>query len=373
MLLMLGLYVVLKPYYLLPSGLPQLADMLLALALPFALLLPVPLQSDDVRRVQSFMILFCCYAALVSLGWTFVLMDPRVALFAAHYSFNLCLLVVFLRIGQLYPEATFRIVAYAIALSAIVQAATLAFAYDAARLRQIASFNNPNQLGYWSLLSLCIFWSLAGKAKVTWYVQAPTAACLIYTAATSLSKASMISVALLCVLHLFRTPKLIFIGLVALAAGYVVFENSTLVDRVSGRLQNIGEQQDDSLRSRGYVRIVSYPEYVVVGAGEGALYRFGEADDSDQLHEIHSTLGTILFSYGLIGLAAFVSAIWRLYRLSSAGRFLYLLPPFLYGFTHQGLRFSFLWLLFAVITVLGATDLRRKIPTSDPRAVAQIS
>lgn len=368
----LGSYVLLKPFYILPSGLPQPADMLLALALPFALTMPLQSKSGDIRSIQLLMTVFCVYAALVSLGWAFALMDPGVALFAAHYSFNLCLVVIVLRIGQLHPEATLRVIAYAISLSAIVQAAALAFAYDAARLRQIASFNNPNQLGYWSLLSLCIFWSIAGELRTRWYLQAATVACLLYTAASSLSKASMISVALLCVLHFLKKPKPVLLALVGLAVACAVLEDPALVERVSARLQNIGEQQDDTLESRGYIRILYYPEYVIVGAGEGALYRFGEKADSDQqLREIHSTLGTILFSYGLIGSAAFGAAMWHLYRLSSAARLIYLLPPFLYGFTHQGLRFSFLWLLFGLLAVLGATSGRNRTPKAEAGVIAR--
>ena len=117
------------------------------------------------------MIVFCCYAALVNIGWTFVLIYPRMALGATYYLFNLSLLIVCIRIGTLHPRATFLTIAYAIALSAALQTASSAFSYDLARLRQIASFNNPNQLGYWSLLSLCIFWSIAGRAKVKWFVQ----------------------------------------------------------------------------------------------------------------------------------------------------------------------------------------------------------
>jgi hypothetical protein len=357
-LLMLGSYIVLKPYYLLPSGLPQIADMILIVAVPLALLLPQSQLVEDARRFRFHMMLFCFYAAMVNLGWTFALMDPRVSLGATYYLFNLCLMVTCLRIGTLHPEGTFTTIAYAIALSAAIQAVTAAFGYDSARLRQIASFNNPNQLGYWSLLSLCIFWSIAGRVKIKWYVQVTTVTCLVYTAAASLSKSSIIAIALLCVLHFAKKPKLLWIGLLALAPAYLVLEDSLLFERVSGRLQGIGEQQDDSLEARGFPRILEYPQYIVTGAGEGALYRFKEANDADeqtQIHEIHSTFLTIFFSYGLIGSAAFLAAIWRLFRLSSAGSFLYLLPPFFYGLTHQGLRFSFLWLLLAVIAVLGLT------------------
>jgi|RhiMethySRZTD1v2_1073278.scaffolds.fasta_scaffold00133_9 hypothetical protein len=364
-LLTLGAYVVLKPYYLFPSGLPQMGDMLVAMALPFALLLPRPRQSEDTRRLQLYLILFCCYAALVSLGWTFALMDPRVALYATYYAFNLCLMVVCLRVGMLYPRETLLTIAYAIALSAIVQAALSGISHDASKLRQIASFNNPNQLGYWSLLSLCMLWSIAGKIRVKWYIAVPASLCIIYMAAIALSKSAMISIAVLCLLHFAKKPKLLFIGLLALAPAYLAVEDSMLVGHVKARLENIGEQQDDTLEARGYTRIWNFPEYMVVGAGEGALYRFGEKADAeavdthkgiDGFHEIHSTIGTILFSYGAVGLITFGAALLCLYRISSAGRFLYLLPPFLHGLTHQGLRFSFLWLLFSVLAILGEMD-----------------
>lgn len=355
-LLVLASYILLKPYYLLPSGLPQIGDFLLVAALPFALALPQVQQNQDMRRFFIWMMLFCCYTALVSLVWTFVLMDPRVALYPTFYAFNLCLLFIVMRIGMLHPRATLLIIAYGIVVSAVIQVLLVAVSSNA-RLREIAGFNNPNQLGYWSLLSLCMFWSVAGKAKVKWYVQAITALCLVYSAAASLSKGAMISIAFLCMLHFVRNPKVLLVGLLVLVPAYLVVENSTLFEHASGRLGSIGAQEDDDLSSgaRGYPRIWENPEYLLLGAGEAALYRFEDSPTFTHT-EIHSTLGTMLFSYGLVGSAAFGAALWYLYRLSG-GLFLYVLPPFAYGLTHQGLRFSFLWLLFAVIAVVSSTSL----------------
>jgi hypothetical protein len=351
-LLVLGSYVVLKPYYLLPSGLPQVGDLLMLMALPFALLLPQ--QDKRTRGLQVRLALFCGYAAMVSLAWTFLLMDPGMAVSATYYAFNLCLMIVCLRMGALYPRTTLLVIAYAISLSAAMQAAAIVLSFNAERFRQIASFNNPNQLGYWSLLSLCILWCIAGKVKIKWYIQAPTVVFLLYTTGVALSKSGMISAAFLCLLHFVKKPRLLFLGLLALAPTYLVLENTTLVERINARLENIGEQSDDTLETRGYGRIVDYPQYLVLGAGEQGLYRY--SSEFDTTHEMHSTLGTVLFSYGLVGLAIFTAAIWCLYRISSDGRFLYVLPAFLYGFTHQGLRFSFFWLLLSVIAISSSLD-----------------
>lgn len=68
---------------------------------------------------------------------------------------------------------------------------------------------------------------------------------------------------------------------------------------------------------------------------------------------MHSTVGTVLFSYGVIGTFLFGIVLWRIYRRSGFANFLYLAPAFAYGLTHQGLRFSLLWVLFAALAVTG--------------------
>jgi hypothetical protein len=385
-------YILLKPYYFLPSGLPQVGDFLLVGALPFAMSLPKAPQNEHVTRFMFYMMLFCIYAALVSVIWTFLLMDPSVATSAIYYGFNFTLMFIFLRIGLLQPRATLIAIAYTLSVSAIIQAAMIVATFKAASLRQIAGFNNPNQLAYWSLLSLCIFWAIASKYKIKGYIQAATVVCLIYSSATALSKSGMIAVAFLCALHYIKKPKLFMIGLVALIPAYFLLDNSTLVTRINERLQNIGQQSDDSLYARGYTRIFDSPEYMVMGAGEGGLYRFEKETTASfnaagkcadlACHEIHSTLGTIIFSYGIPGLATFCAALLCLYRLSSSGRFVYLLPPFLYGVTHQGLRTSFFWLLFVIVALLDSSDggdvparknPRSAVPASPgPATVAQI-
>lgn len=365
-LLALGLYILSKPYYLLPSGLPQIADMLLVVGMAFLLFVPRLSRDLDTGKFVACAAIFCAYAVLVSIGWAFALMEPRVALNAAYYAFNLCLLILCLRVGELHPEATLRIIAYAIALSAMVQAVTTALTFNAAEFRQIASFNNPNQLAYWALLSLCIFWSISGRVALPIYLRVATLIALLYAIAISLSKAAMIAAVLLLVLHFLKRPKLMVVALVVAVVGYLTLENSTIGERIAMRLENIGTQTDDSFYSRGYLRILRYPEYAVIGAGEGAIYRFDDTEYSDLNHEIHSTFGTILFCYGAVGTAAFAGALFYLYRVAGFGNAIYLAPPFLYGLTHQGVRFSFLWLFLAVLVLLGRIAVAQKTPARSP-------
>ncbi len=372
-LFLLGLYILLKPYYLLPSGSPQVADILLVFEIAFLPFLPPAKHDFATRNLMYCMAVFSLYAALVNLGWSIALVDRSVAIYAAYYVFNLGLLIICLRIGAAHTKATLQVIAYAVVISAVIQAVMTAHSLNTAQYRQTASFNNPNQLGYWSLLSLCIFLSITIRVKIKWYMQAPAIICLCYAVALSLSKAAMIASALMLIVHFARSPRLVVIALVSALIGYLALENSTITGRVEGRLENIGSQTDDSLYSRGYLRVVEYPEYAVLGAGEGALYRFNDVAYSDQRFEIHSTFGTILFSYGVIGMVVFAGAIWQLYRASSIGYLLYLFPPFLYGLTHQGLRFSFLWLLISVIAILGRSARQQRSPISPRHNIRQLA
>src|SRR5918994_582076 len=113
--------------------------------------------------------------------------------------------------------------------------------------------------------------------------------------------------------RLTRTAKLLFLALVFVGTSTMLLDSSAverffsidLVDRVDSRLGTIGEQGDDSLAGRGYDRIWRHPEHLVFGAGEGAGLRFTEF--GGLVKEMHSTLGTVLFSYGIVGFSLFVA------------------------------------------------------------------
>jgi hypothetical protein len=350
----LALYILLKPFYILPSGLPQLGDGLLIIMLVLLAFQRRVYFNKEARAFVGWMVLFAAHATLVNFTWSAILADKKVMLYSAYYIFNVGLVILCLRYGFLKPKTTLTVIAYATAVSVLLQAGVSFLADKEETIRQTISFNNPNQLGYWSLLSLCIFLSIANRLKFPWYMQAVVPICLCYTVALSLSKAAMLSSVLTIFLHVVKNKKMLFAAIVVAGIGYVGLENSTIVDHVTNRIDNIGQQYDDSFYARGYLRIIAWPQYVLLGAGEGAIYRWDDSEYSDDRFEIHSTMATVVFSYGLVGLTFFLAGIFCIYRATSFGQFIYVLPPFLYGITHQGLRFSLFWLLFAVVIVIGS-------------------
>ena len=107
----------------------------------------------------------------------------------------------------------------------------------------------------------------------------------------------------------------------------------------------------DTLAGRGYDRMGKYPEYLFFGAGEGAYGRF-QSDLYDS--EIHSSLGSLLFCYGIVGAGLFACALLPLARRDPLTA-LYLVPAFVHGFTHQGLRFAFFWVMLAFLYCVAAS------------------
>jgi hypothetical protein len=93
---------------------------------------------------------------------------------------------------------------------------------------------------------------------------------------------------------------------------------------------------------RGYDRIVNHPEFWFFGAGEGSFQRF----ESVLGGEIHSSWGTIFFSYGLIGTLLFLLFFLNVFKYKK--NFFYFMPIFFYGLTHQGLRSTQFWILLFI-------------------------
>jgi hypothetical protein len=133
-----------------------------------------------------------------------------------------------------------------------------------------------------------------------------------------------------------------------LVVGFTMFEPSgDIVDRATGRFETTADEDSGvSLAGRGYDRIWNHKEHWIVGAGEGAYTRFKSDIGS---HELHSSLGTLFFSYGIVGTSLFASFGFILLRGAGLRGVLQVIPAALYGLTHQGLRFTLLWVLLATV------------------------
>lgn len=221
--------------------------------------------------------------------------------------------------------------------------------------RAIGTFNNPNQLGYFSVLMLSIFALLRYQRMVSVYEFIAVALACTFLAAVSLSKAALISVAFGISLTGFTLTRGRFslisgfmLLTIAVTVGYATYFGKIYQEYVFvQRVQGIGDQEDDSMKGRGYQALSD-------ATGEEIIFGLGVSKAQQILgHEIHSTIFSYVGGYGLFGGALFIAFIvlwtYRVYQCyGMEGVLVICVPVMAYGLTHNGSRFTLFWILLAL-------------------------
>jgi hypothetical protein len=363
--LTLALYVVCAPFYIFPSGTPQPSDLVLCTA--FAAFGAHCLYTSKfaIRAIyQPSLIcvgLLVLYAWIVNLVWLALLGNLTLLVFPMFYLFNLLAFALVLSSQSMANLGTARVIVVACALGVVLQAGLSPFVTTTLTMageRHVLFFNNPNQLAYYAVVSGTIIALGRERAVLSPALYVLGLLAVAWLVALSLSKAALVALFVLYSIEFVRgrvaVPVLVICGgAVALMA---IFSEVTVIDRVFTRLGSIGQDADDSVAGRGYDRIWNYPWYIVLGAGEGETSRFALLAAGSR--ELHSTLGTLLFSYGIPASFLFFCMGCLLLFQVRMKYLVYLLPPLLYGLTHNGLRETLVWILLAL--VIGCADVRRQ-------------
>lgn len=358
---LLGLYFILKPFYVFESGLPQPADFVMALLF---VVLPVKFLisfrgtisiSRNARRALLLALSLAAYVVMVNGVWTVFLADATIFYSVFWYIYNVLVLLTIMVLYETEGETILRVICISVALSVTVQLAALLVGYAEIGGRATQFFNNPNQLGYYGLLCLAILVSIQDKLRINrvilyWVI---IAGFLLIIA--SLSKAAILSAVLLFLAFAYknrhsrqlrRINVVLLLAVVLLSVAASQENNDNLINAALERVASIGSDSDDSLAGRGYDRIWTSPEYLIFGAGEGAYDRF---DSQISGSELHASLGNMLVSYGVIGFSMLLVLIF--WGIKKQGLWSYY-PMFfilLYGLTHNGIRHTFFWILLAIV------------------------
>ncbi len=231
--------------------------------------------------------------------------------------------------------------------------------------RAVGTFNNPNQLGYFSVCLISIILLLRLSKNLSIFALLGGIFASLFLAMTSLSKAAMISVSFAVLFSSFimvRHRLALFVGMalliVLIIGSYQLYESGYL-DGFSffHRIEDIGQQSDDSFKGRGYLNL-----------GENSvtelLVGMGSVRSQDVIgHEVHSTIFYYFVNYGILGGTFFLAvlALWGLQvyqNFGINGLLMVVVPPMAYGITHNGGRFTMFWLLIAISFAL---DKRRLV------------
>src|ERR687897_421244 len=355
----LSAYLVTSIFYIFPSGTPQPADFMLLFTI-IATLLVAWRRAPNEPVLYIALALFSGWIVLVNVVWFFISPDFVFLKKTLFYLFNMMVLLFVVTAGYHDFQRLKAVVWWSCVIALMVQLLCLEFVFHGMGKRATGTFNNPNQLGYWALLMMACLAVVKERAPLrTLDILALGAG--FYILMLSLSKAASISgmVLVLLIIAFCRLQRasglvlsaLLVLGLVfQIASGGLVerFMSLEPVANLEHRLSGIGKQKDDNLLHRGYIRLIQHPQYLAFGAGEGGFERLSE-DAEKQGKELHSTLGTILMSYGLIGLGLFATLMLVIFGRAPAPSIAYLVPVMMYSITHMGLRFSIFWVFLGLV------------------------
>jgi hypothetical protein len=362
------LYMVISPLYLFPQGMPQVADFVLALGALPTLALAFLNDQKKVNMTYMFGFGFAILTVAVNLLNYLYFPHQRFLLSAIYYVYNFIVFIYVVRLFRQEGDFLVNLTRYAIYGAVLLQLFWVLFLPGNHGFRETGSFNNPNQLAYWSLLMAGMLVLIRHKQRFSW-ADWSVMGILGFFEVLALSKSGLITfpVFLSALLFSGQIPKILravlLMGLVFVLI-FLAFDRSIItpsflhegnaVFTALERLENIGQEQDDSFEGRGYYRLFSYPEYILVGAGEGAYTRF------DEPRELHSGLATILFSYGILGFLLFSGFLATVFFHRPYYYLLILIPVLMFSVSSHTIRFTHTWVFFALAYTATRTLEQRK-------------
>lgn len=341
-------YVLLSPVYVVQGGLPQPADVLIVLLVPLALVRWDGRLSRSTASLLRPLLAFTLWVCVVSFAWALLLWEFSFNLvYPVYYVYNTAFFFAALLLYRRYGDPFLRLTVHLVFATVLYQVvASLILSGGGGRSRVF--FDNPNQLGYYALLAACAI-SLAQRRLGFGVVKSSVGLLGCgYLAVLSSSRSSVAGIAFLVVLLLFANPRVLLVaGLASIALTVVDTRVDTSVETLQKRINERRNPNLSFFEQRGYDRIWNYKEHVLLGAAEGGRSRWREGTRIGSA-EIHSSAGTIIFSYGIPGVLLFATFLVRMLRHAPVRFALMLMPPLFYSVAHQGLRFTTLWVLLAL-------------------------
>lgn len=355
-----ALYILLNPLYLFPSGGLQPAHLFLITTFPIAFLLwirRIPRHAELYTAAGSFL----AYVFIVNMAWYARYYSNVFLLSSCYVMYNMIMLIIVSTVFAEQPRSLARVTRLALLGTLAFEAAAMVVIGDQGYGRAMGTFNDPNQMGYWALLTVaCYFVVREGRRLRLVDLIALTLAGLIIF--FSVSRAAILGFATLLVLvALFSRvdPRRLMLGAAVVTAAFLLTRMVDVgLDQSYQDVLNFAEQRfaskdtaNDSLAERGYARLWLFPEHLLLGAGDGEYpARFNLAN------ETHSTVGSILFAYGIVGLSLFGLLLFVLMRRADWFRTSLLLPVMIYGIAQQGVRFSMFWTFLALVFALSRPE-----------------
>ncbi|QTL36070.1 hypothetical protein [Pseudoalteromonas viridis] len=353
--------VLLSPFYIFPSGLPQPSHFSLLLFCFTFFVFYIKLGSfksnDLINGVVKYLLFFCLYILMVNVVYSLIWNEFSFLLDSVFYIFNFLIYTFVLMYFYWFGSRKYLlIVSFSILLIMFFLAALDIGRFDFGS-RYNGFHNDPNQLAYWVV---CILVIIAFSSK-SFFINLISVAIGVYIVYETQSRSGLLGVLLILCGLLFQFKDVLFSGsvisktVIVLLCVSIALIFTTLNFGVNSTTIREQSQYEDRLeginveyqaKKRGYYRPLEYPEYLIFGSGKGLENRFGSTV------EIHSSWVAILFYYGFIGFLLFSVFVYKVFSLCNHYERFYLFAPFFFGISTYGLRTPIFWICLAIATAL---------------------
>jgi len=280
----------------------------------------------------------------VNLFWGYLLNDLSFLMDSLTFIYFFLVLILGIIIYQYFNEKFLHDFFWIIFITNILQLLTVL--YEGDLTRPAALFNNPNQLGHWGLLSFVASLYLKKNNIINGFLINVNLLLSFFIIFACFSRAAIgglfIGIIIEFIFDFKSILKYIFltaIFIVGIGFVYPEFLDFTKKEVIMRFNEN---DEEDSIIGRGYKRIFKYPKYLILGAGQKRNERFYDE------YEFHSSLGMIIFSYGILGFFFFLSFFYSFFK-EKWFNLIYFVPLLFFSLYHYSLRMVLLWLLFAII------------------------
>ncbi len=377
--------IIISPFYFYSSGLPQPGHIIMLSAAAMLIFLNRLACIDFIRR-NLIGALFLSLVAVINTIYAGIYFDFEFFLSTLHWLYGALLLLALMVAAKNQSVIIWTRRLILIKLGLIVLAYLIGFGGYTWWPRYEYFFNGPNQLAYFATCLLLVYLaSDKGRLSVGLYLAYALTTFIVIAAGGRSAYLGLIPIGILilwlsrkqflfCIILLI-TPIFITISfknfcfpLHIVNSGsnerayckVIVNEKSTEKINVSNETINrIGELTFNKnvsdfrsvyfqLEARGYMRVIDYPGYLFLGAGQGYDKRFVRINED--AHEIHSSLLAVLFYYGILGLILFLLFIWKLFEYKK--NLLFLAPLFVYGLFTYGLRSPYFWFALGFLALM---------------------
>lgn len=371
------IFVFLKQFYVFKSGTIQPGDFFLVISFIFILIDKRSFCNFKLERIDYYLMLFLIFVIFINSSYYYIESKFSFIVGIFYYIFNVITILVtrFHTKNNRFNELLCKVLKLNLITQLIFYLLGIGKYYLG--IRYMGTFNDPNQFAFFifsTYLAMCI---LAKHLKIKYYIYTLISLFLIIE---SSSTGVLMGISIfLCIdyfiyfvkrynFNLFTVKvknKYIFIILAILSFLCLLpdeiftsyFKDAFIFERLEEKILKLNDEESSLLADRGIDKLIMYPEYIVFGAGEAEYSRFSKVDYQG---EIHSTLPSLLFCYGVIPTLILLIWVKKNIRHVPAEAIAVYIGLFTESCFLLNQRQPFFWMIFVLGTVYTKKDVIKK-------------